>query len=90
MTSRDFAYWLQGYFEIHGPGMLSSPQVEVIQKHLSLVFVHEIDPSAGDQAHQDVLNAIHHNPAPATPYPDLTMIPAKPNPLHPAETVFRC
>lgn len=50
MTSRDFCYWLQGYLEIQSartaPSLaMTEQQVKVIQSHLSLVFVHEIDPA---------------------------------------------
>jgi len=38
MNERDFAYWLQGYFEINGVDKLSKKQVQVIQNHLSLVM----------------------------------------------------
>jgi len=59
MTSRDFCYWLQGYFEIAEPIELTSEQLKTIQRHLAMVFVHEIDPSMGDKKHQDLLDAIH-------------------------------
>jgi hypothetical protein len=62
MQSRDFCYWLQGYFEITGQqadNRLTSAQLETIKKHLDLVFAHEIDPAMGDKPHQDKLNAIH-------------------------------
>lgn len=65
MTSRDFCYWLQGYFELgvnSGGGLninLNAAQVDVIRKHLTLVFVHEIDPSAGPPVHQAELNKVH-------------------------------
>lgn len=65
MKSRDFCYWLQGFFEIasvpliNGGITLSYDQVAMIKKHLDLVFVHEIDPQMGNQEHQDQLNAIH-------------------------------
>jgi hypothetical protein len=49
MTSRDFCYWLQGFFEIAGAashdGALTTSQVCMIERHLKLVFKHEIDPS---------------------------------------------
>lgn len=61
MTSRDFAYWLQGFFEIAKPEALTTEQTKMIKAHLNLVFKHEIDPSFGDQKHQDELNKIHHN-----------------------------
>lgn len=62
MTSRDFCYWLQGFFEIHGAdsSSLTSKQVDMVQKHLALVFKHEIDPSYGDEKHQQLLNEIHN------------------------------
>lgn len=62
MTSRDFCYWLRGYFEVSRPQTISKTETEMIQKHLSLVFEHEIDPSMGDEKHQEKLNEIH-NPA---------------------------
>jgi hypothetical protein len=43
MTSRDFCYWLQGMFEVHGVTALTKEQTKVIHNHLHLVFVHEID-----------------------------------------------
>lgn len=74
MTSRDFCFWLQGLFELRNAGpkpalagpqeydwkSLSGYQVEIIEKHLALVFKHEIDPSMGPQKIQDELNAIHN------------------------------
>jgi hypothetical protein len=45
MKSRDFVYWLQGYFELEDKGKgLSSRQVNMIKRHIALVFIHEIDP----------------------------------------------
>lgn len=70
MTSRDFAYWLQGYFELgDAPSdTLNASQVATIRKHLALVFVHEIDPGAGPPAHQAILDAIHR-PSPPLEVP---------------------
>ena len=65
MTSRDFAYWLQGFFEIQGNDgslVITSKQTDIIKKHLNLVFKHEIDPSMGDEKHQNELNEIHNKP----------------------------
>jgi hypothetical protein len=45
MTSRDFCYWLQGVFEGAKVTSLNEEQVKVIKNHLSMVFIHEIDPS---------------------------------------------
>lgn len=66
MKSREFCYWLQGYLEIDAQAIdmregMSQEQVECIQKHLSLVFKHEIDPS---YSNSNELNQIH-NPKPA-------------------------
>ena len=45
MKADQFCYWLQGYFELtESDGDLSSEQVEIIQNHLNLVFVHDLDP----------------------------------------------
>ncbi len=64
MTSRDFCYWMQGYFEINGAdAMMTSEQAACIRKHLALVFVHEIDPSHGPAEHQAKLNEIHNSGA---------------------------
>ncbi len=75
MTSRDFCFWLQGFLEIQaasndrpfapgeqepGPITLTAGQLRCVQRHLELVFKHEIDPSAGPQKVQDALNKIHH------------------------------
>ena len=43
MTPRDFCYWLQGYFEISSNKELEEHQVQVIKRHLGLVFKHSID-----------------------------------------------
>lgn len=60
MQSRDFCYWLQGYFELHkGTDELTMEQANTIRNHLNLVFKHEIDPAMGDIAHQSALNATH-------------------------------
>lgn len=43
MTSRDFAYWLQGFFEVSNQKTITEEQTTVIKNHLNLVFKHEID-----------------------------------------------
>lgn len=73
MTSRDFCYWLQGFMEISAGGPnpdqpLTLAQVDCIQRHLALVFKHEIDPSMGDAKHQQALNETH-SPKPAWAQP---------------------
>jgi hypothetical protein len=59
MTSRDFAFWLQGFFEVTEPKTIGEKETDVIKKHLNLVFKHEIDPSMGGPEHQEELNVIH-------------------------------
>ena len=44
MTSRDFVYWLQGFFELSDATELTANKTAAIKNHLSLVFVHELDP----------------------------------------------
>ncbi len=61
MTSRDFCYWLQGFFEITKEVNMNASQIEVVKKHLAMVFKHEIDPSFGEKESQDALNAIHND-----------------------------
>lgn len=79
MTSRDFCFWLQGHFELSGAGPLTADQAEVIRRHLSLVFLHEIDPQEpGDPA---VSQAVHDGP--------LHVRPPKPPPV-PPPLVARC
>ncbi len=70
MTSQQFCYWLMGYLEMHQAGVsagavipgLTSEQMNVMKRHLDLVFIHEIDPQAGGKEVQDKLNKIHNNP----------------------------
>ena len=59
MTSRDFAFWAQGFFEISGAKTLNESQVDMIKRHLALVFIHEIDPSFGGEEKQEALNKVH-------------------------------
>ena len=63
MTSRDFAYWLHGYFEIAGQAQnestaqgLTQEQVELIKRHLDLVFDSPFDTTAtrSDDNHVEV------------------------------------
>jgi hypothetical protein len=58
MNSREFCYWLQGLFEVGEPETLDAKQVDLIKRHLNMVFVHEIDPSYPKE-HQDKLNQAH-------------------------------
>lgn len=43
MTSDQFVYWLQGFFELSGEYKLTEKQVEMIKSHLKLVFINVTD-----------------------------------------------
>jgi hypothetical protein len=38
MNSLEFAYWLQGFFELTNQKTLNETQVQIIKEHLNLVF----------------------------------------------------
>lgn len=38
MTPENFAYWLQGFFELAGTDNLTPEQVKIVKDHLALVF----------------------------------------------------
>lgn len=64
MKASEFCYWLQGYFEIKKAGepvdlSINQQQAEMIERHLALVFKHELDPKQGTPEHQAELQAIH-------------------------------
>ena len=59
MTSRDFCYWLQGHLELTNPTHISGRALDSIKKHLSMVFLHEIDASFPKEQ-QSALNNAHH------------------------------
>lgn len=68
MTSRDFCFWLQGWLEICGAGVdgqttrvtVTMAQLDCIQRHLALVFKHEIDPSLDlSVKHKNALDKLH-------------------------------
>lgn len=63
MTSRDFCYWLQGWFELketidHREGA-TKETLDSIKKHLAMVFKYEIDPSF--ETHVQALQEIHNS-----------------------------
>jgi len=66
MTSRDFCYFLQGFFELQGTNQALTPeQVQIIRNHLKLVFLHEIDPSYSDnKVVQQIFQNIHDGKQP--------------------------
>lgn len=92
MNSRDFVYWMQGFFEIannvKGVG-LSVSQVEIIKRHLNLVFKHEIDPSFGDEKHLQELDEIHREPT-GEPTPVPAPMPSVTPQFRPDRTKLMC
>lgn len=66
MKSTEFAYWLQGFFELSEPNSpLTEKQVQTIKNHLKLVFLHEIDPSySNDPTVQKIFQNIHDGKKP--------------------------
>jgi hypothetical protein len=60
MRSTEFAYWLQGFFELSETNEITPRQVEIIKNHLKLVFYYDIDKSYGvDQKTSETMQAIH-------------------------------
>lgn len=85
MLARDFCYWLQGLFELGKPVSLDAAQTDLIKRHLSMVFVHDIDPQAPSEQ-QAMLNALHSG----KPAPPVVASP-QPKPWHPhGEPQARC
>jgi hypothetical protein len=68
MKASEFAYWLQGMFELCDPKTLDERQVDLIKRHLALVFVHDIDPKAGPPETQEKLNKLHGGAAASYPF----------------------
>lgn len=64
MKSRDFCYWLQGFFELADPETLTLDQIQTVRNHLNMVFRYEIDPSFGGPEIQNDLNEIHSGSTP--------------------------
>jgi hypothetical protein len=61
LTSRDFAFWLQGLFELGAPKALDERQTDLVKRHLAMVFIHEIDPSMGGPEEQRKLSEAHED-----------------------------
>lgn len=67
MQSRDFVYWLQGFFEVSEAKELSQKQVDIIKNHLNLVFVHDID-AKDDPDKAELYQSVHDGKDPTIPY----------------------
>lgn len=63
MTTTQFCYWLQGFFELSNKDIaLTQEQTDIVKRHLNLVFVHDIDPQTPDPTGQ--LQLIHDGQIP--------------------------
>ena len=60
MQSRDFVFWLQGFFELTDPNNLTNEQVQLIKAHLDLVFKHDVSIKRKEME--------HYTSVPAKPY----------------------
>ncbi len=65
MKATDFAYFLQGMFELTDTKTLDEKQVQMIKNHLKLVFLYDIDPSySDDKTLQAIFQNIHDGKKP--------------------------
>ena len=104
MKATEFCYWLQGFFELRAESgacaePLTNGQTLAIQRHLALVFKHEIDPSYGaDPKVQADMQATHDGTCepdggePPAVDPNSPPKPKRPPPRPPLGqgVVFRC
>lgn len=92
MKMENFCYWLQGFFELkqdaHKVGF-TPEQAAMIEKHLAMVFVHDIDPKAGSPEEQEKLNKIHDGIKKATELAQHALEKAA-NPPRRPPPVMRC
>lgn len=82
MTSTQFCFWLQGFFEMSDPTLMTEAQTEMLKRHLALVFIHDIDPSAGGLEVQKKLNEVHGA--------DPSKVTASASPGWPTNPLIRC
>jgi hypothetical protein len=59
MTANDFCLWLKPMLDQADGRGLTQAETDAIRRKLAQVFIHEIDPAMGDDAHQAMLNHIH-------------------------------
>ncbi len=71
MQSRDFCFWLQGFFELNDDARtINAEKAEIIRRHLDLVFAHEIEPMALERPAHDEPKRPVPQPAPKDPEPE--------------------
>ena len=87
MTSTQFAFWLQGLFELTDTKTLNEKQVQTIKNHLKLVFLYDIDPSySNDKTVQQIFQNIHDGKKPLDGF---SVVKPKTN-FNTATTEIRC
>lgn len=76
MRADQFAYWLMGFFELCKAGngdvqTINAEQTQTIKQHLSLVFLHDLDPKEATETGKtaEELQKIHDGPRPQRPRP---------------------
>jgi hypothetical protein len=91
MQSRDFCFWLQGFFELSGDvSALSAKQSAMIRRHLDMVFHHEIAPEPpGVRAPERSLPTPVPT-APPEPRPDPVREPREPEAPYPEPPAPLC
>lgn len=60
MTTEQFCYWMQGFFEISNPKELNAKQVQIIKDHLNLVFNKQTPDR--NQEEDDILSTLKKKP----------------------------
>ena len=90
MTSKDFCYFLQGFFELSESNQaLTVEQIKTIKNHLKLVFLYEIDPSYSDnKIVQQIFQNIHDGKDPLKNVN--AELEVKPQVLNNTNMKFRC
>ena len=83
MQSRDFAFWLNGFFELGGGADgLTKEQVELIKTHLALVFEHDTSVNRGVGTHPAPNKVVPNEVVPKPFWGELTY---QPKPYSPQE-----
>lgn len=78
MTSEQFTYWLQGFFEINDPKTIDEKQTQIIKDHLALVF-NKVTPDRKDIWNTPIINPL--------PQPYVNPYTRTVDPYHPPFTV---
>jgi hypothetical protein len=79
MTAEQFAYWMQGFVELHGEPP-TAEQWAAIKDHLGLVF-NKVTPLRAPYVRTDDLPRQPSDASPAWPYQPRTLGPLPPSPL---------